>query len=238
MIEFEIRHFEAVLSENFTLTQGFEDLARYKVPLDLAFVPPLERRRLSRAAACGFFLYEKFAFKAPPLLVFSSFAGEVNNCYDMLLQLNARQPLSPNAFSLSVLNAPPALMAIRAKNHGEITAMSANPAFEYALINAYAKLAENAEKTGFGESREAFVMSYYESLAENKSDIEFSMLACAVSLKSPNFSLSWQALKGEQNGENLAKLRVSELDFLANSLKNSQHFSVEAGGLKFEWRKL
>lgn len=231
MIEFEIRHFEAVLSENFTLARGFEDLACFKVPLNLDFIPPLQRRRLSRAAACAFFLYEKFAFKAPPLLVFSSYAGEVNNCYAMLYELIAQQPLSPNAFSLSVLNAPPALMAIRAKNHGEITAMSANPAFEYALINAYAKLAQS------GESREVFVMSYYEPLAI-KSEPEFSMLACALSLESPNFSLSWRSLENAQDAENSSKVRVSELDFLANMLKNSRKFCVEAGGLKFEWRKL
>ena len=230
MIKFNIMHFEAVLSENFTLPQGFENLACFKKPLDLGFIPPLERRRLNKAAGCAFFLYEKFAFKAPPLLVFSSYEGEVNNCYAMLNQIIANEPLSPNAFSLSVLNATPALLAIKKQNHGEITAMSANPAFEYAIINAYAKLFTQKKD-------EAFVMSYYEKLAANSDGIEFLMLACKMSLESPNFALKYSVNKNAST-EKPSSARLSELDFLANALEKTPKFSVKNEDMLFEWSRL
>lgn len=225
MIEFRIERVEAFISANFKLDGKFEALAGFQTPLDLSFIPPLERRRLGRAGSSAFFLYEKFAFKAQPLLVFSSFAGEVNNCYAMLNALIRKEALSPNAFSLSVLNATPALLAIKQKNHSEITAVSANPAFEYAIISAYAKLNEQKE-------REAFVMSYFETL---ENEPQFLMLAVQMSLNEPNFRLEFQP-NSQRKG--LVKANLSELDFLCNNLESKQNYEFQSETLCFKWSKL
>lgn len=225
MIEFCIEHFDAIISSNFKLEDKFKALAGFQTPLDLSFIPPLERRRLGRAASSAFFLYEKFAFKVQPLLVFSSFMGEINSCFAMLNTLIRKEPLSPNAFSLSVLNATPALLAIKQKNHSEITALSANPAFEYAIISAYAKLCEQKE-------REAFVMSYFESF---ENEPAFLMLAVKMSLKKPNFRLEFQP-NSQKKG--LEKVNLSELDFLYNRLQNNPHYKLGSENLCFKWSSL
>lgn len=225
MVEFHIEQFEAIISANFKLEGKFKALAGFQTPIDLSFIPPLERRRLGRSASTAFFLYEKFAFQKQPLLVFSSFAGEVNNCFTMLNTLIQKEPLSPNAFSLSVLNATPALLAINKNNHSEITAISANPAFEYAIISAYTKLYEQKE-------REAFVMSYFESLAKEP---EFLMLALKMSLQKPNFRLEFYP---NLQRKELKNIKLSELDFLYNHLQGSSHYDIKSEFLHFKWSKL
>lgn len=220
-ITFKIEQIEAFISENFTLN-GFEDLAKFKVPLDLNFIAPLKRRRLNRAGQCAFFLYEKFAFKMPPLLVFSSFVGEVNNCFSMLNECIKNEPLSPNAFSLSVLNATPALLAIHTQNHNEIAAISGEPALEYGIISAYTKLCEKRDK-------KAFVMSYFESFGD---DPKFLMCALKMSLKKPNFCLEISPKTSEISIE---KPVLSELKFLQNYDKN---YEFDALNLHFKWSKI
>lgn len=225
MIEFCIEQFEAVISTNFKLEDKFKALEGFQTPLDLNFIPPLERRRLGRAGSSAFFLYEKFTFKEHPLLVFSSFAGEINNCFTMLNALIRNEPLSPNAFSVSVLNATPALLAIKQKNHSEITALSANPSFEYAIISAYTKLYEQKE-------REAFVMSYFENLSNEP---QFLMLAIKMSLKKPNFRLEFHP---NSQKKELVKANLSECEFLYHHLQKSFCYEVESENVHFKWSRL
>lgn len=222
-LEFRIEQCEAFISENFTLGEEFKALARFQTPLDLNFIPPLKRRRLSRAGKCAFFLYEKFHFKVPPLLVFSSFAGEINNCFFMLNELVKNEPLSPNAFSLSVLNATPALLAIQTQNHGEIAAISGEPALEYGVLSAYTKLFEKRDK-------KAFVMSYFEGFGKEP---YFLMCALKMSLNEPNFSLEISPNSSEIS---LEKAILSELKFLQNYAQKNYEFN--ALNLHFKWSKI
>ena len=92
-----------------------EDLARYKKEFDLAKIPPLQRRRLSSAAKCAFSLLSSFESINMPV-IFSSYEGEINRCFELETALAKAEPVSPTSFSLSVHNAISSLSINEAKN--------------------------------------------------------------------------------------------------------------------------
>lgn len=155
----------------------FAQLQSYKADFALSHLSPLERRRLSNASKCVFSLLQpkinEWNLGSIPI-VFSSTLGEINRCFSMLLSLQDSYLLSPTSFSMSVLNATPALLAIAHNNNAEISAISANPSLEYAMINAYVRLQEIAYKgttnkestdTNAKHTNKVLVLSYYEGLA-------------------------------------------------------------------------
>ena len=160
----------------------FASLLKYKADFSLSHLSPLERRRLSNASKCVFSLLQpkinEWNLKSIPI-VFSSTLGEINRCFSMLLNLQDSYLLSPTSFSMSVLNATPALLAIAHQNNAEISAISANPSLEYAMINAYMRLQESATKEATTTTakehpnknannikcaNKVLVLSYYEGL--------------------------------------------------------------------------
>ena len=151
------------------LATSIDSLKSYQQDFHLSHLPPLERRRLSNASKCVFSLLSpqehtnkpKSTPTKPLPIVFSSTLGEINRCFNMLLNLQDSYLLSPTSFSMSVLNATPALLAIATKNNAEISAISANPSLEYGIINAYTKLKDSANHID-----EVLVLSYYEGLCE------------------------------------------------------------------------
>lgn len=154
----------------------FAQLQSYKADFSLSHLSPLERRRLSNASKCVFSLLQpkinEWNLGSIPI-VFSSTLGEINRCFSMLLSLQDSYLLSPTSFSMSVLNATPALLAIAHKNNAEISAISANPSLEHAMINAYVRLQEIAHKEAKNKSanknanrtNKVLVLSYYEWFA-------------------------------------------------------------------------
>lgn len=155
----------------------FAQLQSYKADFALSHLSPLERRRLSNASKCVFSLLQskinEWNLGSIPI-VFSSTLGEINRCFSMLLSLQDSYLLSPTSFSMSVLNATPALLAIAHKNNAEISAISANPSLEHAMINAYMRLQEITYKEATNKesanknaehTNKVLVLSYYEGLA-------------------------------------------------------------------------
>lgn len=153
-------------SRNDTILGKLDSL---KKSLDLSFIPILERRRLSEASKIAFGLIGNTALKMP--IIFSSQNGEINRCFLMLKDLALHHFASPTAFSLSVLNATPALLAIAHKNHSEILAISAKDSLEYGLINAYMLLYDSSDTN-------CLVISYDERLDSK----EISAVIMCVSL--------------------------------------------------------
>lgn len=163
---------DALISQNQN-TLDFAKLQSYKADFSLSHLSPLERRRLGLASKCAFSLLQpkinEWNLSSIPI-VFSSTLGEINRCFSMLLSLQDSYLLSPTSFSMSVLNATPALLAIAHNNNAEISAISANPSLEYAMINAYVRLQEVAHKkaknkNNIKHANNALVLSYYEGLA-------------------------------------------------------------------------
>lgn len=182
---------QSLIAPHFELDS--KELEGFKAEFELESVPALERRRLSNASKCLFTLASKFEFAQKPLIIFSSHKGEINRCFELLQSLR-EDFISPTSFSLSVLNATPALLAIMSANTNEILSLSASLSLEYALLNAYVNLRESKLKS-------AFVVTYYEKLDLEKkhSQIDFFMLALKVSLEKPNFSLSFEKNSNAQN---------------------------------------
>lgn len=79
-------------------------------------------------------------------VVFASRHGELRRTTDILSSIEAGKPVSPNAFSLSVLNAMSGLFGIARRDRSAATAVSAGAqTLGYALLEAYAQYAERPE---------------------------------------------------------------------------------------------
>lgn len=145
-------------------------------------------------------------------LIFSSYTGEINRCFFLLNEIKKGEAISPSSFSLSVLNATPALLAINSANHSEILAISANPALENAAITGFSKLKELQDR---GLCGVAVIFSYYERLAKEiqKEADEFYMSAFEMSLDA-----SFGGVKCE--------IDISSLD-LINSIKNEENIASD-----------
>lgn len=176
-----VRFCKAFISKNYALDSLESPLATLKKSLDLSFISVIERRRSSEASKITLGLLGDSPLHCP--IVFSSQKGEINRCFGMLQELAIHHLTSPTAFSLSVLNATPALLAIAHKNHSEILAISAVDCFEYGLINAYALLCESvvdSQDLRKSSIKDCLVISYDENLGSK----EISAIIACVSLDS------------------------------------------------------
>ncbi|MCE1115949.1 MULTISPECIES: beta-ketoacyl synthase chain length factor [Pseudomonas] len=113
---------------------------------DVAFLPALQRRRLSHMARMAFAVGWPLAEGHAQLpLVFVSRHGETPRTFSILSELASQQPLSPTQFSLSVHNAMIGLWSIMRGQTCEMTALAAaGDGFEQGAVEAAALLAEGA----------------------------------------------------------------------------------------------
>ncbi|RDU73634.1 hypothetical protein CQA66_00085 [Helicobacter aurati] len=224
-------HFDKALYDNCIESTILEN---YKQDFDLAHIPALERRRLNNAAKCAFTLLPRFQHIQKPLIVFHSPTGEINRCFAMLHSLAKENLVSPTTFSLSVLNATPALVAIATQNYNEITAISSN-CLEYALLNAYITLCDYQSNHSF-PNQEALILSYYEKLnttlpntdatSQHTSESYFMTILHIALANHPNSMLNC-TISYEQSKQchKLFPEMLSELSFLI-ALHNSKHSAL------------
>ncbi|MCW3149565.1 beta-ketoacyl synthase chain length factor [Stutzerimonas stutzeri] len=113
---------------------------------DVAFLPPLLRRRMSRLARMIFAIAAPLAEDQPRLpLVYASRHGEISRNFSLLSDLARSEPLSPTQFSLSVHNAIAGLWSIQRGDTSEMTALAAEgDGLEHAVIEASLLLDEGA----------------------------------------------------------------------------------------------
>lgn len=169
-LSFKIEFFDAIVFNN----AAQDGLKRYEKEFDVSHIPPLERRRLSKAARCAFHLTKTLGSVDMPV-VFSSYSGEINRCFELQSALARGELISPTSFSLSVHNAVSSLLSINMQNRCEISAICAYAPLEYALIQAALYLKSGFEKT--------LILAYYEAVAQeyfNESKPSF-MVALVVS---------------------------------------------------------
>ncbi|MBQ9344812.1 MAG: beta-ketoacyl synthase chain length factor [Kiritimatiellae bacterium] len=98
-------------------------------PLDLAFVPPLARRRLSPLQRAAFSALHAIAADLPPAYAihFASAGGELHLTDRLLSDWQTARLVSPARFSASVHNAAPGAWTVLAHNHHPYTAQAAGP---------------------------------------------------------------------------------------------------------------
>lgn len=147
---FSIKNMQAMIPEEFK--DDFKDshLLKYVKPFELSHIPAIERRRLSRGTKCVLSLLHNI----DKPIVYSSYKGEINRSLDLLYSLAESGVVSPTSFSLSVLNAVPAVSSIMYENHNDITAVSSSPSLENALLQSYINL--------YDTKKEQLVISYFE----------------------------------------------------------------------------
>ena len=197
-----------------------EDLARYKKEFDLEKIPPMQRRRLSGAAKCAFSLLSSFESIDMPV-IFSSYEGEINRCFELETALAKAEPVSPTSFSLSVHNAISSLLGIEAKNHNEILAISSFSPVEDALQAAFLRLNDGYERV--------LILAYHESISQSYFDEKKPsfMLALVVSKAKDKSVLTLKRVeKEEEISENLLQSFIVNFDpNVAKTWQSSSHFS-------------
>lgn len=197
-----------------------EDLARYKKEFNLAKIQPMQRRRLSSAAKCAFSLLSSFESIDMPV-IFSSYEGEINRCFELETALAKAEPVSPTSFSLSVHNAISSLLSIEAKNHNEILAISSFSPVEDALQAAFLRLNDGYERV--------LILAYHESISQSYFDEKKPsfMLALVVSKAKDKSVLALKRVeKEEEISENLLQNFIVNFDpNLAKTWQSSSHFS-------------
>ncbi len=108
---------------------------------DIGFIDPLVRRRLSTLSKMALKVAHDCAANLEAVrLVFASRHGELRRTTGILDDIVAEQPVSPTAFSLSVLNAMTGVHGIARGDRSPATAVSAGAeTLGYALLEAHAQ---------------------------------------------------------------------------------------------------
>ncbi len=110
---------------------------------DVSFIEPMLRRRLSTLSKMGLKVaHDCVSTDQPVRVIFASRHGELRRTTE-LLKAQAQEPmqsLSPNGFSLSVLNAAAGVFSMMRSDHSNATALAAgSETLGYALLEAFAQ---------------------------------------------------------------------------------------------------
>jgi hypothetical protein len=134
---------------------------------ELAFTPPLFRRRLSQLSRMTIqVIHELLPLGERTKLVFLSFRGEITQQLNINRMLIEEGSLTPAAFSLSVFNAPIALASIALNLTAGYTAIyPGGNRFDTGLFSAAAPLLEDAARETVLVYADEWIPPQYGSLA-------------------------------------------------------------------------
>ncbi|OLL30166.1 hypothetical protein BTH42_18830 [Burkholderia sp. SRS-W-2-2016] len=114
---------------------------------DIGFIEPIVRRRLSTLSKVALKVAHDCVAAEPVRVVFASRHGELRRTTDILRSISAGEPVSPTAFSLSVLNAMTGVFGIARGDRSAASAVSAGAeTLGYALLEAYAQYQTRADE--------------------------------------------------------------------------------------------
>nr|WKF56961.1 hypothetical protein HUO10_001433 [Paraburkholderia busanensis] len=109
---------------------------------DIGFIEPIVRRRLSTLSRVALKVAHECVAQNEARVVFASRHGELRRTTDILRAISAGEPVSPTAFSLSVLNAMTGVFGIARGDRSAASAISAGAeTLGYALLEAHAQYA-------------------------------------------------------------------------------------------------
>ncbi|MFM0160292.1 beta-ketoacyl synthase chain length factor [Paraburkholderia sediminicola] len=107
---------------------------------DIGFIEPIVRRRLSTLSKVALKVAHDCVPQGEVRVVFASRHGELRRTTDILRTISAGEPVSPTAFSLSVLNAMTGVFGIARGDRSAASAISAGAeTLGYALLEAHAQ---------------------------------------------------------------------------------------------------
>jgi hypothetical protein len=106
----------------------------------IGFIEPMVRRRLSTLSKAALKVAYDCVAQEPARVVFASRHGELRRTTEILQSMTAAEPVSPTAFSLSVLNAMTGIFGIARGDRCAASAISAGlQTLGYALLEAHAQ---------------------------------------------------------------------------------------------------
>jgi hypothetical protein len=109
---------------------------------DIGFIEPIVRRRLSTLSKAALKVAYDCVAGDPVRVVFASRHGELRRTTDILRSISAGEPVSPTAFSLSVLNAMTGMFGIARGDRSAASAISAGAeTLGYGLLEAHTQYA-------------------------------------------------------------------------------------------------
>ncbi|KAA1004734.1 beta-ketoacyl synthase chain length factor [Paraburkholderia panacisoli] len=109
---------------------------------EIGFIEPMVRRRLSTLSKVALKVAHDCVAQGAVRVVFASRHGELRRTTDILRSISAAEPVSPTAFSLSVLNAMTGVFGIARGDRSAASAISAGAeTLGYALLEAHAQFA-------------------------------------------------------------------------------------------------
>lgn len=202
---FNIENIKAFIPAEFKENFIGTPLEKYCNDFKLNHIPAIERRRLSKGTKCVLSMLENI--EQP--VVYSSYKGEINRSLDLLYSLAESGVVSPTSFSLSVLNAVPAV--------------SSSPSFENALLQAYINLCDT--------KKNQLVISYYEGAF--KEYFKQDNLYCCVSMElsfGNNITIEKQSSDSKYDLVN----KISEIEFLKN-YENKINYTITSDYSKWLW---
>ncbi|SOE62628.1 Beta-ketoacyl synthase, N-terminal domain [Burkholderia sp. D7] len=108
---------------------------------DISFIEPMVRRRLSSLSRSALKVaHDCVAERERVRVVFASRHGELRRTTEILRAISTGEPVSPTAFSLSVLNAMTGVFGIARDDHSPASAISAGAeTLGFALLEAHAQ---------------------------------------------------------------------------------------------------
>ncbi|MDL0095297.1 beta-ketoacyl synthase chain length factor [Campylobacter vicugnae] len=213
---------DAIISSNFILPDEFKSLNIYQKDFKLDF-SALEQRRMGIALKSALSIVNSFDLSSQELktipIIFSSFSGESKQCVNLLKTLKD-DFVSPTAFSLSVLNATPAQMAILYQNQNEISSISAKDSLEYGFINAFTK------------PNQKVILINYEEFSDNLE--EFSYYTFGL-LLDKNYTKKQCSLEYKMDKPKESKIYQSAFKLLKELNNNTNStWSIESN-LQWNW---
>lgn len=109
--------------------------------IDIGFINPIVRRRLSSLSRVALKVaHDCIGMRGETRVIFASRHGELKRSTEMLEAITRAEPVSPTAFSLSVLSAVTGVLGMVREDRSAATAISAGTeTLGYALLEAYAQ---------------------------------------------------------------------------------------------------
>ncbi|WP_118183564.1 beta-ketoacyl synthase chain length factor [Paraburkholderia phosphatilytica] len=199
---------------------------------DISFIDPMVRRRLSSLSRMALKVaHDCAAGRDAVRMVFASRHGELRRTTDILHAIAASEPVSPNAFSLSVLNAMSGMFGIARGDRSAASAISAGAeTLGYALLEAHAQ---------YTDAPSAPVLVVYADEPADplygpvNDEVEGGALAILLDATSPQCELSCSVAHNEPAG---ARSFATQAAALAHCLDNRGQSSWQSNGNAWHWR--
>jgi hypothetical protein len=199
---------------------------------DIGFIEPIVRRRLSTLSRMALKVAHDCVAQEAARVVFASRHGELRRTAEILRAVGAGEPVSPTAFSLSVLNAMTGVFGIARGDRSPASAISAGAAtLGYGLLEAYAQYAAQPESP---------VLLVY---ADEPADPAFGVIADEVAGGAIALLLNGEAAAGQlvctlcgAEGAAVAASFPTQSQALLHCLETGQPAVWPGTGAAWHWR--